>query len=56
MVICVFLASADSNNIVGKKICIDPGHGGSDPGATAYGLKEKDVNLDVALRLKELLA
>lgn len=41
--------------ISGKKICIDPGHGGSDPGAIGFGLKEKDVNLDIALRLKNLL-
>lgn len=40
---------------VGKKICIDPGHGGSDPGAVGNGLNEKDVNLDVALRLRDLL-
>jgi N-acetylmuramoyl-L-alanine amidase len=55
MTTCVVLASADSNDIAGKRICIDPGHGGSDPGATSNGLKEKDVNLNVALRLKELL-
>lgn len=42
-------------SISSKKICIDPGHGGSDPGAIGFGLKEKDVNLDIALRLKNLL-
>ena len=32
------------------KICIDPGHGGSKDGAVgAYGTKEKDINLSVAL-------
>jgi N-acetylmuramoyl-L-alanine amidase len=37
-------------------ILIDPGHGGSDNGATGYyGLKEKDVNLDIAKRMKEYL-
>ena len=37
------------------KIFIDPGHGGKDPGATGNGLQEKDVVLDLALRLaKEL--
>ncbi len=33
-------------------ILIDPGHGGKDIGAVGYfGLKEKDVNLDIALRM-----
>lgn len=38
-----------------KKICIDVGHGGSDVGANANGLKEKDLNLKVALKLREYL-
>ncbi|GGM37504.1 sporulation-specific N-acetylmuramoyl-L-alanine amidase [Paraliobacillus quinghaiensis] len=37
------------------KIFIDPGHGGNDPGATAYGLNEKDINLNIALKLDRLL-
>ena len=41
------------------KICLDPGHGGSDPGAvyddgTIY-LEEADINLDVAYGLKASL-
>ncbi len=41
---------------IGKKIGIDPGHGwGGDPGAVANGLQEKDVNLDIANRVKTLL-
>jgi N-acetylmuramoyl-L-alanine amidase len=32
-------------------IVIDPGHGGKDPGATANGLYEKDIVLDVAHKL-----
>lgn len=38
-----------------SRICIDPGHGGSDPGAVNGALAEKDVVLDVGLRLKKLL-
>ncbi len=38
-----------------KIIVIDPGHGGRDPGAVAYGLKEKDVNLRIAKALKRIL-
>ena len=36
-------------------IAIDPGHGGSDPGAVANGLREKDLTLEVSLALKEEL-
>ena len=32
-------------------VVIDAGHGGKDPGAVANGVKEKDVNLAVALQL-----
>ena len=37
------------------KLCIDAGHGGSDPGALGNGLRESDINLDVCLRLWRLL-
>ncbi len=37
------------------KLTIDPGHGGSDPGALGNGLQEDDINLDVSLRLEALL-
>ncbi|SHI77924.1 N-acetylmuramoyl-L-alanine amidase [Desulfosporosinus lacus] len=37
------------------KVCIDPGHGGYDPGGIGNGLKEKDLTLDVCLKLKPLL-
>ncbi|HHX50198.1 MAG TPA: N-acetylmuramoyl-L-alanine amidase [Clostridia bacterium] len=38
-----------------RKIGIDPGHGGIDPGAVGFFLKEKDVNLAIALKLREVL-
>ena len=38
-----------------SRIVIDAGHGGHDPGARANGLVEKDLVLDVAKRLQELL-
>ena len=38
-----------------KRIVIDPGHGGSDPGAERAGIQEKTVNLAVASRLAALL-
>lgn len=37
------------------KIVIDPGHGGSDPGAVANGLKEKDLTLKISLEVARLL-
>jgi len=38
------------------KVCIDPGHGGKDPGAVGpNGLKEAHVNLAVALKVAEKL-
>ncbi|MBI5573620.1 MAG: N-acetylmuramoyl-L-alanine amidase [Elusimicrobia bacterium] len=42
--------------LTGKKIFIDPGHGGSDPGAVGpTGLKESNVNLQTSLKLKDFL-
>lgn len=38
-----------------ERVVIDPGHGGKDDGAKRYGVKEKDVNLDVAKRLERIL-
>ena len=36
-----------------RTVVLDPGHGGKDPGATSRsGLKEKDLVLDIALRVK----
>lgn len=32
-----------------KKVFLSAGHGGSDPGAVSYGLKEKDINLQIML-------
>lgn len=43
--------------VAGKIIVIDPGHGGIDPGAkTDAGLCEKEIVLDIGLRLKRLLS
>ena len=38
-----------------SKVVIDAGHGGHDPGATAFGITESELVLDVALRLEKLL-
>lgn len=47
----------DSNiPITDRIIVIDPGHGGKDPGAISKnGTKEKDVNLQVSIKTRDLL-
>lgn len=37
------------------KIYLDPGHGGSDPGAQGNGLQEKNLTLDIAVRIRDIL-
>ncbi|MFB4258962.1 N-acetylmuramoyl-L-alanine amidase [Shouchella clausii] len=37
------------------KIFIDPGHGGSDPGAVGNGLKEKDLVLTISRHIRDML-
>ncbi|WP_264737317.1 N-acetylmuramoyl-L-alanine amidase [Cytobacillus firmus] len=37
------------------KVFIDPGHGGTDPGAVGNGLQEKNLTLQIATRIKDIL-
>lgn len=37
------------------KLFIDPGHGGTDPGAVGNGLQEKSLTLQIATRIKDIL-
>ena len=48
---------ANLASLAGKIVCLDPGHGGTDPGAVnaTYDLHESDINLDVAYGLRALL-
>ena len=39
-----------------RLIVLDPGHGGDDFGARAFGLRESDLTLDLAKRVRTLLA
>jgi N-acetylmuramoyl-L-alanine amidase len=49
-------AKKPETSVVRRRVVIDPGHGGHDPGAVGpKGLCEKDVVLDIALKLKEIL-
>ncbi len=50
------LPAADWQGLQGRRIVLDAGHGGKEPGAVGPGgLKEKDVNLAVTLELAKLL-
>jgi N-acetylmuramoyl-L-alanine amidase len=44
------------NTTAMKTIVLDPGHGGHDPGAVGNGLIEKELNLDIARRVRDHLA
>ncbi|HHX77433.1 MAG TPA: N-acetylmuramoyl-L-alanine amidase CwlD [Firmicutes bacterium] len=44
-----------ANYLGGKTIVIDPGHGGIDGGVSGNGLVEKEINLEVALLLRDFL-
>ncbi len=53
---CADEVVVDGQPIDGAHVVLDPGHGGSETGAIGPGgLREEDVNLDVALRVKRLL-
>ena len=51
----IYLAdqSKQSKNL---RIVLDPGHGGSQSGARAFGLQEKDLALDIAQRVRKQLS
>ncbi len=36
-------------------VCLDPGHGGRDPGAVRQGVREKDLTLDIAQAARDAL-
>ena len=48
-------AMAATGWAVTAEICIDPGHGGSDPGATGNGQQEATNNLNTALKFRNWL-
>ena len=41
--------------LLGKVIYIDPGHGGADPGTIYKDIYEKDINLEICLKLQKVL-
>ena len=54
MIIFLPLELFAQSSTIGR-ICIDPGHGGKDPGAVANGVKEKDIVLSIALKVGKLI-
>lgn len=47
---------SDVIDLTDKKVVIDVGHGGFDPGKQSKdGINEKDINLAISLKLKEIL-
>lgn len=43
------------NERANKKVIIDPGHGGSDPGTSANGIVEKDYTLKISQYMADRL-
>ncbi len=57
LVLATLLAplSRAAGELSGIKVCLDPGHGGTDPGAVNGELWESVINLDVSYALMDLL-
>lgn len=51
----IVYASNKKLPLFGKVIYLDAGHGGKDVGATYSGIYEKDINLDISLKLEDKL-
>jgi len=51
----VMVYAQDNQGSALKKVVIDPGHGGVDPGASGARSKEKDIVLDIALRVGKMI-
>ena len=54
--LAIYLKKRGENPVNKKKVCIDPGHGGTDSGAVGQnGTREKDVVLQIGLLVKAAL-
>ena len=53
---CAAAAVVPGEPLLGAHVVLDPGHGGGEPGAVGpTGLREADLNLDIARRVRALL-
>lgn len=50
-----FIKVVSPAEVYGRVVVIDPGHGGDDPGSVVYGIEEKKITENVALRIKDKL-
>jgi len=51
----LYIKFIPSREVHNKIVVVDGGHGGNDGGTSGYGQQEKEVVLDIILRLKEML-
>src|SRR5574344_605383 len=51
----ISIVKASDFPLIGRVIYIDPGHGGRDPGALYKNIEEEDINLEISLKLRDLL-
>ena len=52
----VYAEKSEHNlELLGKVIYLDPGHGGKDPGTVYKNIYEKDINLEICLKLQKVL-
>ncbi len=50
-----FIKVASPAEVYDRVVVIDPGHGGDDPGSVVYGIEEKKITENVALKLRDKL-
>ncbi len=54
LLVCPLTLNADKHGFV-RTVVIDPGHGGRDPGAVGRKVKEKDIVLEISLKLGQYI-
>ena len=55
LLFCFFNVAFATEKKLQNIVILDPGHGGVDPGTVIDDIKEKDINLKIALKVKEKL-